>query len=79
MQLSRKTPPSRFAARPQLRGSLPRCDDRKAAKGLGEASSLANTVILRGRLVGQEIVGGCIFEKYVLNEGRFKGLGIRTA
>lgn len=51
---------------------------RGAAKGAGEASSLANAARLRGQLAGQEIAGGHAFEKHVLNQGEFKGLGIRT-
>ncbi|HJS03051.1 MAG TPA: hypothetical protein VJ832_06215 [Variovorax sp.] len=49
-----------------------------AAKGAGEAGSLANAARLRGQLAGQEIAGGHAFEKHVLNQGEFKGLGIRT-
>lgn len=49
-----------------------------AAKGVGEASSLANAARLRGQLAGREIAGGHAFEKHVLNQGEFKGLGIRT-
>jgi RHS repeat-associated protein len=49
-----------------------------AAKGVGEASSLANAARLRGQLAGKEIAGGHAFEKHVLNQGEFKGLGIRT-
>ena len=49
-----------------------------AAKGVGEASSLANAARLRGQLVGSEIAGGHAFEKHVLNQGEFRGLGIRT-
>jgi filamentous hemagglutinin len=50
----------------------------EAAKGVGEASSLANAARLRGQLAGKEIAGGHAFEKHVLNQGEFKGLGIRT-
>jgi filamentous hemagglutinin len=49
-----------------------------AAKGVGEASSLANAAGLRGQLAGKEIAGGHAFEKHVLDKGEFKGLGIRT-
>ena len=49
-----------------------------AARGVGEASSLANAARLRGQLAGKEIAGGHAFEKHVLNQGEFKGLGIRT-
>ncbi|MFN9121051.1 MAG: hypothetical protein ACK5X5_04535 [bacterium] len=49
-----------------------------AAKGAAEASSLANAARLRGQLAGKEIAGGHAFEKHVLNQGEFKGLGIRT-
>ncbi len=48
------------------------------AKGAGEASSLVSAARLRGQLAGQEIAGGHAFEKHVLNQGEFKGLGIRT-
>ncbi|WP_323004096.1 DUF637 domain-containing protein [Denitromonas sp.] len=46
--------------------------------GVGEAQSLANAARLRAQLAGQEIAGGHAFEKHVLNQGEFKGLGIRT-
>lgn len=49
-----------------------------AAKGVGEANSLANAARLRGQLAGKEIAGGHAFEKHVLDQGEFKGLGIRT-
>jgi filamentous hemagglutinin len=42
------------------------------------ASSLANASRLRGYLAGQEIAGGHAFEKHVLQEGAFEGLGIST-
>jgi hypothetical protein len=47
-----------------------------AAAGLGQASSLANAARLRGQLAGQEIAGGHAFEKHVLQQGEFNGLGI---
>jgi RHS repeat-associated protein len=51
---------------------------RAAEKTIGEASSLANAARLRAQLAGQEIAAGHAFEKHVLNQGEFKGLGIRT-
>lgn len=51
---------------------------RAAEKVAGEASSVANAARLRAQLAGQEIAAGHAFEKHVLNQGEFKGLGIRT-
>ncbi|WP_133719247.1 RHS repeat-associated core domain-containing protein [Methylocaldum gracile] len=42
------------------------------------AESAANAARLRGQLAGQEIAGGHAFEKHVLQQGEFQGLGIRT-
>ena len=33
---------------------------------------------LKGQLLGQEVARGHAFSKHILNEGQFKGLGIRT-
>lgn len=47
-------------------------------KGAGPASSLANAQRLRAQLIGDEIAGGHAFEKHVIQQGEFMGLGIRT-
>ena len=39
---------------------------------------MANAARLRGQLGGRGIAGGHAFEKHALNQGEFKGLGIRT-
>ena len=46
------------------------------SQGLGEASSLVNAARLHGQLAGQEIAGGHAFEKHVVQQAEFKGLGI---
>jgi filamentous hemagglutinin len=47
------------------------------AVSLGAESSV-NAAKLNTQLTAQEIAGGHAFEKHVLNQGEFKGLGIRT-
>jgi filamentous hemagglutinin len=42
------------------------------------AESSVNAAKLNTQLTAQEIAGGHAFEKHVLNQGEFKGLGIRT-
>ncbi|WP_271409609.1 two-partner secretion domain-containing protein [Pseudomonas sp. Q1-7] len=42
------------------------------------AENAANAAKLRTRLAAEEIAGGHAFEKHVLIQGEFKGLGIRT-
>lgn len=42
------------------------------------ARSVANGARLRAQLAGREIAGGHAFEKHVLQQGEFAGLGIRT-
>ncbi|MFC4259035.1 hypothetical protein ACFOZ5_08350 [Marinobacter lacisalsi] len=42
------------------------------------AESAANAARLRGQLAGEEIAGGHAFQKHVLQNGEFAGLGIRT-
>jgi len=49
-----------------------------AAKSNSGAESLANAARLKAQLVGQEIAGGHAFEKHVIMQGEFRGLGIRT-
>jgi RHS repeat-associated protein len=49
-----------------------------AAKGVDEAGSLANAARLRAQLAGQEIASGHAFEKHVITQGEFQGLGIRS-
>uniref|UniRef100_A0A486XHH7 Rhs family protein n=1 Tax=Rheinheimera sp. BAL341 TaxID=1708203 RepID=A0A486XHH7_9GAMM len=44
----------------------------------GGARNSANAARLRAQLTGQEIAGGHAFEKHVLRQGEFAGLGIRT-
>jgi filamentous hemagglutinin len=64
---------------PGLRAALRSSDEvAGVADGVGDASSVVNSVRLRGQLVGQEIAGGHAFEKHVLQRGEFAGLGIRT-
>lgn len=43
-----------------------------------EAHSSANGKNLNSELIGKEIAGGHAFEKHVLQQGEFSGLGIRT-
>ncbi|MCU6368761.1 hypothetical protein [Enterobacter quasiroggenkampii] len=43
-----------------------------------EAHNSANGKNLSSELVGKEIAGGHAFEKHVLQQGEFTGLGIRT-
>ncbi|MDT4291665.1 RHS repeat-associated core domain-containing protein [Methylomonas sp. MO1] len=42
------------------------------------AESAVNAARLRSQLAGQEIAGGHAFEKHVIQQGEFGGLGIRT-
>ncbi|HBO3047312.1 TPA: hypothetical protein L4Q92_006215, partial [Pseudomonas aeruginosa] len=42
------------------------------------AESAANAAKLRTQLAAQEIAGGHAFEKHILVQGEFRGLGIRT-
>ncbi|AYD67039.1 filamentous hemagglutinin N-terminal domain-containing protein [Achromobacter sp. B7] len=49
-----------------------------AAKGAGDAASLANVAKLSGQLTGREISGGHAFEKHVIQKGEYKDLGITT-
>mgnify|MGYP003583194609 CR=1 FL=1 len=44
----------------------------------GEASSLANGARLNAQLTGQEIAGGHAFDKHVIKQSEFGGLGIQT-
>jgi hypothetical protein len=49
-----------------------------ATRGTAGAESTANAVRLRNRLAAREIASGHAFEKHVLQQGEFRGLGIRT-
>lgn len=47
------------------------------ARGLDAASS-TNRALLNNQVLAQEIAGGHAFQKHVLEQGEFSGLGIRT-
>ena len=53
-------------------------DNSVARSTASGAESAANASRLRGQLAGQEIAGGHAFEKHVLQQGEFRGLGIRS-
>ncbi len=42
------------------------------------AENAATRPLLRGKFAGEEIAGGHAFDKHVLQQGEFRGLGIRT-
>ena len=64
-------------ARLVTRGSRVDGPEGRPGGGTG-ANNVNNSVLLNRQLAAQEIASGHAFEKHVLNQGEFAGLGIRT-
>lgn len=52
--------------------------DQNNQQSSNDAKNNVNSSNLNAKLIGEEIAGGHAFEKHVLNQGEFTGLGIRT-